>query len=358
MEPKKRVPQKNISKGVFDDKPRPTEFFCVRCGKQFTRQQTNFPTSRSALYAGNNGYLPICKTCMSEIFLYYLNDLNDPFEAAERVCSRFDIYYSKELFEQIIASCAPNVMMTSYIGRVAVSEHKNKSYDDYITERGKIEIENAKVVAAEISTHEAEIIEEGRLNWGLDLGVDDYKYLDHEFADWDARCAIDGKTRESLVREICVLKLLQNKALQSGDIETYNKLSAQLQKTLTTAELTPKQESDAKRAAEKPMGVMIEMFENERPIPEPNKEWEDVDGIQRLIRVFFIGHLCKMLGIKNKYSEEYEDFMAEYSAVVPDEIDDDSEDIYDYLMEHGFSDIDVEEGGDEDDDGLSETEEG
>ena len=348
------MPQKKVSKGAFEEK-RPSEYYCCRCGKNFTRQQTNFPTSKSALYAGNNGYLTICKTCITDVFLYYLNELNDPFLATERVCSRFDIYYSKTLVENIVASCAPNVMITSYIGRVATSEHKNKCYDDYLNEKSVEEAEYAKNISTEMTAHEAEVIEKGRLTWGLSLDAVDYEYLDNEFADWDARCAIDGKTRESLVREICVLKLLQNKALLAGDIEQYNKLSATLQKTYTTAELTPKQESDAKRASEKPMGVMIEMFENERPIPEPNKEWEDVDGIQKLIRVFFIGHLCKMLGIKNKYSAEYEDYMAEYSAVVPDDIDDDSEDIYDYLMEHGFSDVEAEEGGDEDGDGLEET---
>ena len=344
---KSRVPQKNnqknISKSVFDDVKRPTEFFCCRCGKYFSRQQTNFPTSRSGLYAGNNGFLPICKNCVGEIFQYYLNEFNDPYKACETVCSRFDIYYDKQTFEGFIATCTPAIMMTSYIGRIAISEHKAKCYDDYLREKEVLDAETSAETQKLIKEQDAHIIEKGRLEWGLSLEAEDYEYLDSEFADWNARCAVDGKTRESLVREICVLKLLQNKALLSGDIETYNKLSATLQKTYTTAELTPKQESDAKRAAEKPMGVMIEMFENERPIPEPSKEWEDVDGIQRLIRVFFIGHLCKMLGIKNKYSAEYEDFMAEYSAVVPDDIEDDSEDIYDYLMEHGFSDTEPEE---------------
>lgn len=342
MSTNKRVPQKNVSKSAFEEK-RPSEYYCCRCGKAYTRQQTNFPVSRSALYAGNYGYLTICKTCITDLFLYYLNEFNDPYKAIERVCSRFDIYFNKELVDTIIASCQPNVMMTTYIGRIGTSEHKNKSYDDYIIEKEKSEAESRKIVTEEVNAHNQQIVEKGKMDWGLTLEPDDYVYLDNEFADWSARCAVDGKTRESLVREVCVLRLLQNKALLSGDIETYNKLSATLQKTLTTAELTPRQESDAKRASEKPLGVMIEMFENDRPIPQPNKEWEDVDGIQKLIRVFFIGHLCKMLGIKNKYSYEYEDFMSEYSAVVPDEIDDDSEDIYDYLMEHGFSDIESDE---------------
>ena len=204
MSVNKRVPQKKTSKSAFEENRR-TEFYCCRCGKSFTRQQTNFPTSKSALYAGNNGYLTICKTCMTEIFLYYLNELNDPFLATERVCSRFDIYYSKEILEAIIASCAPEVMITSYIGRVNVSEHKNKCYDDYIEEAEKKEREAKKVSDKETSEYDSEIVEQGKIKWGLTLEADDYVYLDNEFADWNARCAVDGKARESLVREILVL---------------------------------------------------------------------------------------------------------------------------------------------------------
>lgn len=340
----KRVPQSPSKSALEPDVKRPTEFFCCRCGKYYSKQATNFPISKSALYAGNNGYLPVCKSCVGELYKYYLRILGSETKAAERVCQKFDYFYSSMLFSPILATSNPETVMTSYIGRLCVSENKLKSYDDYIIENEKMQKDYEESGEAD---RELEIIENGRRVWGLDLDAKDYIYLDNEFADWNERCAIDGKTRESLVREICVIKLQQNKALLSGDIETYNKLSTTFQKTLTTAELTPKQEIDAKRASEKPMGVMIQMFENEEPIPEPLPEWKDVDGIHKIIRVFFIGHFCKMLGIKNKYSKEYEETMAEYSAVIPEDIETaDSEDVYDYLLEHGFSEDDVAEEGD------------
>ena len=33
-------------------------------------------------------------------------------------------------------------------------------------------------------------------------------------------------------------------------------------------------------------------------MPEPDEAWQDVDGIRRYINVWFLGHLCKMMGIK------------------------------------------------------------
>lgn len=337
--PERRVPTTSSTKSGFKpEEKRPTEFWCVRCAKYFTKQQNNFPTSKSEIYLANNGYLPVCKSCLSELYLYYCEKTKDELEACRRVCMKFDIYYSRELMANVLATTNKDVAMTTYIGRIAASGRRTKSYDDTIEEE-IIERKNKGLLSdEELEDKNAKIIEKGRKDWGLDLTADDFIFLDKEYEDWDNRCGIDGKTRESLVREMCVIKLMQNKALVANDLDTYNKFSTQFQKTLTTAELTPKQVSEAEKATEKPLGVMIEMFENERPIPEPNPEWRDVDGIMKLIMVFFIGHLCAMLGLKNKYAKMYKEEMDRLSVSVPEEIQDgDSEDIFDYLLENGFA---------------------
>ena len=55
-----------------------------------------------------------------------------------------------------------------------------------------------------------------------------------------------------------------------------------------------------------PFGVGIRLYENSKPIPEPDPELQDVDGIIKYISIWFLGHLCKMLGIKNTYCKLYE----------------------------------------------------
>lgn len=347
--PKRRVPQtsSNSKAAIGEDVKRPTEFFCCRCGKYFSRQAANFPTSKSALYRGNNGYLTICKNCLNELYQFYLEKLGSPQEAGIRVCSQFDIYYAEDLFDNIVGTAAPNVAVTTYIGRLANTEHKMKSFDDYLDENAA-EKTRPEELNEDQSEVQAQIIANGRIRWGLDLSADDYEYLDKEFEDWNNRCNVDSKARESMVREICVLKLLQNKAIVSGDIETYNKLSATLQKTLTTAELTPRQVQEQERNSEIPLGVLIKRIEDEEPIPEALPEFRDVDGIQRYIRVYFIGHLMKMLGLKNRFSEEYESELGKYLPKISDEIEsDDSEDIYDYLVKNGFSEQEDDEVSDD-----------
>ena len=65
---------------------------------------------------------------------------------------------------------------------------------------------------------------------------------------------------------------------------------------------------------------MIEKWEVHKPIPEPDPEFKDVDGIWHLIKTWF-GWICKALGIKNVYSQEYEKEVEKYAVQPPNEID-------------------------------------
>lgn len=132
--------------------------------------------------------------------------------------------------------------------------------------------------------------------------------------------------------------------MKDGEIELYNRLQKTYQDTLSSANLKPIQTENADKAMEKPLGMMIEMFENEDPIPEPLPEWEDVDGIQKLFNIYFLGHLCKMLGIKNRYSQSYEDEMQKYRVNIEEIQDLSDEDVFEYLSENGFSER-VDESG-------------
>ena len=62
---------------------------------------------------------------------------------------------------------------------------------------------------------------------------------------------------------------------------------------------------------------LIEKWEEEKPIPEPEGEFKDIDHIGMLIDVFFRGHMAKMMGIKNAFSTIYEKFMSKYTVTKP-----------------------------------------
>ena len=104
---------------------------------------------------------------------------------------------------------------------------------------------------------------------------------------------------------------------------------------MKSANLQPLQEDTNDKNGEKPIGVMIKMFENERPIQKCRPEWEDVDGIVKYITIYFLGHLCKMLGWNNRYSVLYEEEMAKYRVEVPELEEADDEDVFNHIIGGG-----------------------
>lgn len=82
--------------------------------------------------------------------------------------------------------------------------------------------------------------------------------------------------------------------------------------------------------------MMIKNFEDHDPIPEPLPEWKDVDGIRKFYSIYMLGHLCKMLGIKNRHADMYEAEMNKFKAELPDMDDADEEDVFDTIMQRAM----------------------
>ena len=89
---------------------------------------------------------------------------------------------------------------------------------------------------------------------------------------------------------------------------------------------------------------MIKMFEEHDPIPTPREEWKDPDRIIHFTSVYVLGHLMKMLGIKNPHADLYEREMNKYRVSVPELSDADDEEIFDNVLNHIADKIDEEDG--------------
>ena len=83
-------------KPVYEVEDKKKEFSCLRCDRKFKVQTNNFFYTNSAIYRANNYYVPICKTCVEELFTHYKNILGDEYEAMRRVCIKLDWYYSPD----------------------------------------------------------------------------------------------------------------------------------------------------------------------------------------------------------------------------------------------------------------------
>ena len=137
------------------------------------------------------------------------------------------------------------------------------------------------------------------------------------------------------MKQICILEWriqrnsVDNSKKISDDMTVYNNL-------LGSASLKPSQKkAEEKSAASQEVltfGTGIKEWENDKPIPEPDPAFQDYDGIAKYISIWFLGHLCKMLKLKNTYSKLYEQEIERLRVERPQYDTEDDEDFFDSVF--------------------------
>lgn len=328
---------------------RPDEFYCTRCRREFRRQRDNFPASQSPLFRGNNGYLTVCRECVDDMYAHYLESLGDEKAAIRRICMKFDIYWSERVYGMLRASTTAKTPIYSYIGKANLMQFRDKTFDDTLDEEMNLYSSGAGIVKSEISgavsntlDPEEILVQQDIIDfWGAGLAPSFYLELEKRFAYWYG----EGQDRDeldvgecALIKQICMLEVSIIRDTAHG--KAVDKLVGQLNTLIGSVNKKPvqKKDGDADNIDGTPLGVWIRRWENERPIPEPDPEFKDVNGIVRYIDIWLRGHLCKMLGIKNSFSKLYEEEIARMRIDRPEYEDDDDETF--------FNDIFGEEDGD------------
>lgn len=313
---------------------------CYRCGKKYAGYKNNFLQSYSAMHKGVT-YLPYCVDCTNDIYRQYLEEYGDAKEAVFQFCRKLDIYWDDSIFDTAFKIAPEHALASTYLAKISAVKYAGKSFDDTIRERGmKISI-NAEPDGAGSGDEEAltgfgydiritpDIIE----FWGPGYTESMYKSLEQRKKYWVTQLGggeLDVGTG-ALIRQICATEIDINAARTAG--APVDKLVNTLNTLLGSAKLKPTQRDDESAAYDKtPMGVWIDRFEQKRPIPEPDPEFQDVDGVIQYITIWFLGHLCKMLGIKNKYCRMYEETIASMRVEHPEVEEADDEDFFNAIF--------------------------
>lgn len=195
------------------------------------------------------------------------------------------------------------------------SECHFKDSDNWVVD---IDDKNEESQSAFIADITEEDMNRLNLEWGhLPLG--DLIYLENEYIDWEGKYDLDTKSIQFLVKQICNLQLIIKKKIEKN--QDVQKELKTIQDLMTSSALKPVQESAAMSAEYNTLGTWAKKFENEKPFSGVLDEYKDVDGIKKLIKIFFLGHMCKMLNVQGDISEEYEIEMSKYTVSVDEEDD-------------------------------------
>lgn len=307
-----------------------SKFTCFYCGKEYV--ETNFYNSNSEFY-NNIGKVPYCKQCIEKFYQQYFdrytNDgcLNPEKKAVQRLCMIFDIYYKDDVFNsamnKIIESNMNISPMGQYMKTIQLQQY-NRYKETYENTIYEAEQEN-RAMSAISDLSDTITVDEKTVNFfGKGFSDEDYVYLKREYDDWTARHECNTKAQEEVFKDICFNRLQNLKALRKG--EDTKDITASFQKMLDAGKLQPKQNAGDATADNQTFGTLIDKWENEKPLPEIDEELKDVDKIALYINIFFKGHLSRMMGIKNGFSNLYTKFMKKYTVEKPEYDDDDNSD--------------------------------
>lgn len=311
---------------------------CSRCGTWYPRQKSNFSSSRSPLYRGNDWYLTICNKCLDEMFELYRSKLGDERSAVRRICMKTDIYWNKEIFSSLFSGRSSSSRMLSYISRANMSQHINKTYDTTLEEEVRIansgsssdidryneDSDDGTVGILDYKTEIIEITEDVARYWGSGFNADMLAELEERRRYWLSQYpegTVLDPGEEAILRQICNIEIQINHDRATG--RNIDKSVNALNTLLGSMNIKPSQKKDdgSDDTLEKPLGVWLYRYEHKRPLP-------DVEDDNKLKKYIFtwMGHVCKMLGIKNTYQKLYNEEVGRLSVQKP-EFDGDEEEL-------------------------------
>lgn len=303
---------------------------CCTCGKKYTKQSGNFSYSQSPLFKGNNSFLPICNNCLENLVEQYTELLGSQNEAIKRVCLHWDMYFSESTLNSTKKIDANRSRIKNYVKNCNLFQNAGKTYDTYLKEINSERIDTINDLE-DIKQQDKDyrVTQKTVKFFGLGYAPEQYRFLQDQYDDWTHRHECRTKSQEEVFKNLCIAQLNIQIAQQTGG--KVKDAMDSFQNLLGTANLKPCQTNENALADQNTFGTLIKKWENEKPISEPDPEWKDVDGIARYIHIYFLGHLCKMMGIKNSYSRMYDEEMEKYRVEKP-EYEGDDEALFDAVF--------------------------
>lgn len=321
---------------------------CRKCGTAYGRLKGNFQVSYSYLYKGA-GHLPYCAKCVDGMYNSYLVACQDPKRAVRQMCRKLDLYWSEKMYEAVEKQNSARSMMTSYITKINAIKQAGKSYDDTLIEEGVLWLEpKAYASAPQVvespadSEDDIDVAEDVIAFWGPGYTPSMYMELEQRRSYWISRypASVDMDIgTEALIRQICNLEIDINRDRAAG--KSVEKSVNVLNTLLGSASLKPTQKKDESDAEleKMPLGVGIQKWEFDRPLPATDKDKRDVRETIKNITIWYLGHACKMVGLKNSYSKMYEEAMEELRVKRPELDEEDDEDaLNDFFKSSGGPD--------------------
>lgn len=281
------------------------------------------------------GFFPECKKCIRQQVEQRTRNNQEPNETVESVqkmLQKMDLPYIDSLYKaqcKIVADASGEKNRHSVFAAYLVPVKSLPQYIGKTWKDSEFALDDDTNPDYELKENK-KVLKSGRKRFG-NYPNEDIMFLENEYNDWTTRYACESKAQELLFKRICFKQLEIEKAQKSG--KDTKELDKTLQELMASLSVKPSQKNSNSLTETMTFGQLIDKWEQEKPIPEPEDEFKDVDKIGLYIDVFFKGHLSKMMGLKNAFSTLYERFIAKYTVKKPEYDEDaDSEVLFDKIF--------------------------
>lgn len=243
------------------------------------------------MFAGNDGFLPVCKSCTEKYFIQLIDFFSGNEEKAiDRICSIFDWYYNEDASAATRKISADRTRIGAYPSKLNLGQVKGETYLDTIKDRFANTIDTHEELEQVKRESDATISQRTIQRWGLGYSPEEYDLLNTHYRTLREQASDDIVT-ENLIRELCTIKVQQTRTLSSGEVDKYVKLTELYQKTLGSANLKPKSNREAELNAQSDMfGTWTRDIEKYTPAEffADKKIYKDYDGLGEYFNRFII----------------------------------------------------------------------
>lgn len=256
---------------------------CSCCGK--SKKLEDYYATSNIIYK-YYGRLTICKTCLGDI-----TDMSDV-RSLMNVMRMVDRPFIMSEYEGALQK--NRNQFGEYMRRLAMRQHRNKTWEDSEFDREYVE--------EEISN---------RINIDRDVlsrwrGWEDDKVHILEGYYQDMIAVYEHKTpiQKNIYKNIAVAQMQADEAISTGKTADYQKLMKVISDLMNDAKIKPLQDTGMDDGGLNTWGEWIKKIEETEPIPEALDEFKDVDGIKKYIDKWFVKHMKKVLGIESTTDSE------------------------------------------------------
>ncbi len=277
---------------------------CYKCGLQETNPDSFFK-SNSSLY-DNHGYMPICRSCLNELFNRYSSSFHDPIKAIKRICMAYDIYYSDKTANSSYRKSTSSYSIGDYLKKLNIIQNRGKTFDNSIAEGFTFYNEmDSEFGAVDDVTPVTTVPKTVQNRWGEGFNDSEYKILEEHYRflkDSNPNC---DSNQELFIIDLCHIQLRKMSALKARLDDDYIKLSDAYRKTFQQAGL--KTIRDTSESENFLMGVTAETIEKYTPAEfYADKElYKDFDNIGDYIERFMLRPLRNLMHGSHDRDKEY-----------------------------------------------------